>query len=155
MKKGIDIMKIKTRKEMQLREVEINTYIADDGTMFDDFNKCENYENQLKISDLRKKLNQIQTCEDLRGCTPLDGGEYMEYHDYVWYLPKNQEECDIITEYYGLEYSVLDINEWVCVECCDSDYPKEDSWSMPLIDSIDHIKAFFDKLGYDVTISKR
>ena len=141
---------MKTVTEVVVREVK--KYIAEDGAVFYDEAGCLRHEKDLEKADLKAKLDQIECCEKAENSTPLDGCEYMEYHDYKWYRPKTREEADVLYEFYGLESHIGDgcIGQWVCIEVCD-----DCCWFSSLNLSIVHIKMFFDMFGYDVTITKK
>lgn len=150
-------MRVETKTEIQTKEVQFNTYIADDGKEFDDAKECELYELNIKKQNLKNKLDMIQTSNEVYGCPPVDGGEYYENHDFKWYLPKTQDEADTIIEYYNLECGISsdEIGEWICVEAYDIEDPTDGCYSMPIRDSINYVNTLFNALGYDVAISKR
>lgn len=141
---------MRTVTEVVVREVK--KYIAEDGTMFYDEAGCKRYEKELARADLKAKLDLIEQCNEARGMTPLDGCEYMEYHDYNWYRPKTSEEANVLQEWFRLEYPIEDeeIGQWICIEETD-----DTAWSYALGYSIIHVKKFFDKFGYDVQIMKK
>lgn len=149
-------MRVETKTEIQTKEVNVNTYFADDGTEFDDVKKCEMYEANLAKQELRNKLELIQTCKELDGHPPVDGGEYYENHDFCWYLPKTQGEIDILTEFYQIECGIStdSIGEWICVEAYDISDPTEVTYAMSIKQSIEYTQKLFNALGYKITIEK-
>ena len=142
---------MKVQTELVVREVQ--RYVAEDGKVFATEADCKRYEYELSRSALEAKVKLIETCKAAENFTPLDSGEYMEYHEYKWYRPKNREEADLLIEYFNLEYDAIltsEIGDWVCIEESD-----DCGWSCPLKYSIIHTKKFFELLGYDVTITKK
>lgn len=150
-------MKIETRKELVTTEIEVNTFIADDGMKFETALACDKYEKALAESNLRRKLDGIEMCKAAFGFTPLDGGEYYHNHDYVWYRPKTGEEIKILDKYFSLDQYISDedIGSWLCIESYDLDEPGESSYSMRLKNTLQHIPLMLRAFGYDVTITKR
>lgn len=143
-------MKIKTTKE--IREVEVQTYVADDGTEFKHLNDCYQHEDNLKKQELEACLKGIEENLAAEGFTPLDGCEYYEYNNYRWFKPKNIEEVEALNNYFNIVYGRIDkddINEWVCIE--ESDY---DVYIAHLRDSVEQIQKFLSLFGYKVTIEK-
>ena len=143
-------MKIKTTKEM--REIEVTTYVAVDGTEFKRREDCYTYEDELKRKELESCLKNIEESLEAEGYTPLDGCEYYEYHSYRWFRPKNIEEIKVLNDFFGISYGELDetnVGEWVCIEESDND-----AYTANLKDSIEHIQTFLSKFGYKVTIEK-
>lgn len=144
-------MEVKVTRDLKV--VEYKSYVAKDGKEFNSETDCINYERQLRAQELEAKLNDIEENTDAEGWTPLDGGEYMEWHDYRWFRPKNMEEVEVLNEVFKIAYIPLDeaaIGQWICLEIAD-----DDIYDTYLENSLDHIHAFLDKFGYDVTITKR
>jgi hypothetical protein len=140
-------MKVQTEVVVQ----EVKKYIADDGKAFWTEADCKKYEKDLARADLKAKLDLIECCKEAEGWTPLDGCEYMEYHDYHWYRPKTSEEANVLHEWFELEFPIEDdeIGQWICIEECD-----DCAWSYAMNYSIIHTLEFFEKFGYHVTITK-
>lgn len=144
-------MEVKVTRDLKV--VEYKSYVAKDGNEFDSEKDCLDYERTLREQELEAKLNDIEENKDAYMWTPLDGSEYVEYHDYRWFRPKNMEEVEILNEVFKLSYLPLDeaaVNHWICLEITD-----DDAYDSCLDNSLDHIQAFLDKFGYDVTITKR
>lgn len=150
-------MRVETKVEIQTREVEINTYISDDGEEFNDAKQCEKYELEAAREHLGQQLERIETCKEAEDYCPVDGGEYYEQHDYKWYLPKNQNEAEVINEYYKLEYGITadEIGKWVCIEAYNHSDPTEGTYAMSITESIKYVEKLFTALGYNVSINKR
>jgi hypothetical protein len=148
-------MTVKTEKKMI--ETDIRTYVADDGKEFNFAYECEKYEKQLNKNKLRLKVECIENKGDKFDSAPLDGGEYYESHQFIWYRPKTNEDIDVLNEYYGLGCPLDQdsINQWVCIEMYDYDDPNGDTWVMHLEDSIRHIEFFLKEFGYEVEITKK
>jgi len=147
-------------------------YVARDGEKFDSAKKCveyeeklkrheeklKRYEEELKRAEQYKKLKEIETKVSLDDVTPLDGGEYLEHHDYRWYRPKSIEEVDLLNAFFYVDKGTLTkehIGEWVCIQNYDIYYSKETPWVAFLKDSIKHIKWFLNEFGYDITNKER
>ena len=139
-------MEIKITKEM--REFSVQTYIAIDGTEFAIEWQCKEYENKL----LEQNIAEIETNNEAKNDTPLNGCEFTEYNTYRWFRPKNEKQIKILNDFFELSWNSLttdDIGKWICIESGD-----EDNWSYRLDESIEHIKNFLSKFGYKVTIEE-
>lgn len=149
-------MKVEIKKEVVTREIEVKTYVANDGTRFDDVKLCEQHEKKLARSNLEKSIRKIEQCKAAEGYSPLDGGEYNENHDYRWYRPKTREEADCLCEYYKVEMGISydDIRQWICVEAYDLENVDEGCWSSPIRYSLAQIERLLNKLGYNIVISE-
>ncbi len=139
-------MKIVSKTEMV--EKSVNKYEAFDGKLFDYYSDCEEYEQEK----LEEKLVAIEQCEELEGYAPFGCGESNDNHGYKWFRPKNEEEIAILQEVYGEDARIWesDIGKWICVEISDGD-----AWSYDLHDMIDYARKVLDKLGFDMTVTKR
>ena len=135
----------------EIVQQEVTKFFADDGTEFSKPGDCIAYEKNQARAVLKAKLNKIERCEAADGFSPLDGAEYMEEHDYTWYRPKNREEATVLRDLFDLEREIDEcyIGHWICVE-----ETWGSVWCYPFDWSIDHVKEFFEKFGYKVTITK-
>lgn len=142
-------MEKRTRTVQHITTEEIVEYVSKDGRYFKSKEECQHHEKVLL-----SKLMEIEQCHANHGKSPLDGGEYMECHDYTWYRPKTAEEIETLNAYYKLgsngTFNTDDIGEWVCVE-----ETYDDAWCMCLSTSMDHIKEFFAEFGYNVEFTEK
>lgn len=139
---------MKKIEKIELVERSVVKYIADDGLEFDTEESCKEYE-QAKNE---RKLIQIEQCEQANGNPMFDGCEHMEYNEYIWYRPKNEEEIAILEAVYGTDcgFSSDDIGKWICVENCD-----DSAWKSCLEDGIEYVKTILDRLGYTMTVTRK
>lgn len=138
-------MKIKTTKQMV--EVNVQTYIACDGTEFTTAWQCEEYERKLREKD----IEMVETNDEAKNFTPLNGCEFSESNTYRWFRPKDEEQVILLNEFFQPWQSLTDddIGKWICIESDD-----EETWVYRLDESIDHIEDFLSKFGYKITIEK-
>ena len=109
-------------------------YEARDGRIFDYSWECESYEAQLDEA----ALMEIETCSEINGCAPFDGGENMEYHSYRWFRPKNEDEIERLKTIYGEDkFCNADIGHWLCIDS--GDYGE--AWVSTLDASISYAKS--------------
>ena len=135
-------------------------YVAEDGKEFDSYHACNIHEKNLRKLKMLEALQLIECNKSMNDKTPLDGGEYMECHDYRWYRPKNIEEVNILNEVFNVEgcyvLTDIDIGQWICFENFDiTDCTHESTYVSLLQDSIHHIKWFLEQFGYEVSIKGR
>ena len=139
-------MEIKTTTQMV--KVNVQTYIACDGTEFERAWQCEEYERKLR----EKNIEKIETNDEAKDFIPLNGCEFCDNNIYRWFRPKDEEQVQLLNEFFD-PYSVRltndDIGKWICIESAD-----EDSWVYSLDESIEHIKNFLSTFGYKVTIEE-
>ena len=145
---------MKEVKKIELYEKHVIKYVADDGTEFDHEGTCRRYEYEKAL----EKLSVIEQCADIEGCPNFDGGECYESHGYTWYRPKNEQEIEMLNNAYDNPYDNYGqfnndmIGEWVCVETDDAD---DFLWVTTLNNGIRYAKHILEKLGYDITITKK
>ena len=143
-------MEIKIRKE--LKETEYKIYVSTDGEEFYSEHACIAHERKLRREELAEKLKNIEENVDVRDWSPLDGCEYAEYHDYIWFKPKNIEEANVLNEYFDIQYHPIDekmIGQWICLEIAEGEV-----YVISLESSLRQIPVFLEKFGYKVTIER-
>ena len=146
-----------TKTIPQVITVDKTIYIASDGKEFDTYLACDCYEQEIERKQRMLKIKGVESKEDMKDVTPLDGEEYLTEHDYRWHRPKSIEEVELLNEFYKPDRLLTekDIGEWVCFESYDIDSGSEPSYVRSLKDSIKHIEKFLDAFGYYVTITER
>lgn len=134
--------------KIELVEKSVVKYIADDGTEFATLRACTDYEQTQN----EKKLIQIEQCEQAKGNPMFDGCEHMEYNEYIWYRPKNEQEIAILEAVYGTDcsFSSDDIGKWICMEVCN-----DSAWKSRLEDGIEYVQTVLDRLGYTMTVTEK
>lgn len=103
-------------------------WVANDGTVFEKENDCENYE----LSVFRGRLNDskdVIECKAAFDYPPFDGGEYYENHGYRWFKPLNEKGVELLNRAFPSSFTKLgddSIDDWHCVEY--TDYDNECWW---------------------------
>lgn len=142
-------------------------YVAEDGMKFSDERKCAEHELWLKrVADfeaLRAKVDEIECIE----CDEAPFGSYYvddDKYEYRWYRPKTVEEVYTLNMFFNNAFDKFKdvseiIGEWICIEIYGGyeDYTgKEDVFPMNWLDEANEsLVTFYEKLGYDVKITKQ
>lgn len=140
---------MKTVEKIEMVEKKIEMYVADDGTEFFSYTDCARYEENKN----REMLNQIEQCEEARGNPNFDGTEHMEYNDYLWFRPKNEQEIELIKKAYPTDCKSIDnsdIGKWICIEKC-----ADSNWYSKLDEGINYVKELLHRLGYEMTVTEK
>lgn len=140
---------MKTVEKIEMVEKKITKYVAEDGTEFFSYTDCARYEENKN----REMLNQIEQCEEARGNPNFDALEHMEYSNYFWFRPKNEQEIELINKVYPTDdYRIdnTDIGKWICIEVCN-----DSIWHSRLDEGIQYVKNMLDKLGYEMTVTEK
>ena len=139
-------MKVVTTKKTV--EVDVTTYVALDGIEFPTLTLCRDHEKDIFFEKVRK----IERCKLLDDYQNFDGTDHYFDNSYDWYLPKTQEECDLLAAYYenDIDFTPF-IGEWICVESSGSG----DAWVTTLSDAIAYAKEVLEKLGYHMEVHEK
>lgn len=103
-------------------------YIANDGTEFDRYIECVNYE----VDVYRKQVdesNDVIECKELLHRNPFGNEEYTTYR---WFKPLNENGIELLNKAFPAErgtnnLSNCDIGKWHCAICYMDEY--ECYWS--------------------------
>ena len=132
-------------------EKTVTKYVASDGEEFYDSRLCQAYESSLAAKELDK--SGIEICKEAEGFPNFDGGENYESHFYRWYRPQNSQQIELLRKAYNADkISEEHIGHWICIELdCGDDFV----WLTSLDDSIEYARQLLEKLGYEMTITKK
>lgn len=132
-------MRIETRTTMVPDSRKV--YIANDGTEFDRYIECLNYE----VDVYRKQVdesNDVIECKELLHCNPF---EYSAENTYRWFKPLNEKGIKLLNQAFPA-YSYIgelhsnDIGEWHCIKY-DMDKYNEYYWC-----ALSEIQAYANKV---------
>lgn len=138
-------MRVETKQKVDVRNVQV--YIADDGTEFDNCWKCQQYEHEKVHKPL---LDNLITCEELKYYSNFNGEEYPEHHDYIWYFVRDEKDLEILEKVYPDTLGRIHIGKWICIETDDDG----SAWASTIDDGITYATTVLNKLGYKVEITK-
>lgn len=137
--------------EVKTKEVEIKTWIADDGREFKTESECRWYERNLKRGKYIEQAEKLRIPE-LDDTIPLDGQALpSENNNYRWYKVGSIEDIEVLEGAYGEK--LVDISsfpEIVCIEYNGGEDYCGDAYSYSLHDIMLETKDFFEKVGMKV-----
>ncbi len=140
-------MRIETTEVM--KPVVSKVFVADDGTVFENYNECVRYE---EIERRRK----IERCKDLMEWSESVpyGLEYVdtEAYTYLWLLPKTEADVEAIVAAFD---ESADIGEWICFEYRNDMFEDEGIRTHWFYDTVNDFTRMMDRLGYVVTVEKK
>lgn len=140
-------MRVETKQKVDVRNVQV--YIADDGTEFDNCWKCQQYEHEKVYKPL---LDNLITCEELKYYSNFNGEEFPEHHDYRWYFVRDMDDLAILEKVYpdSVDIDSKYVGQWICIETDDDG----NGWVSTIDDGIKYATTVLTKLGYKVEITK-
>lgn len=120
----------------------ITKYVADDNTEWDNEKDCRNHENECAAT---KKLIDKLEIEELHDIMP-PLHDVCEDADFIWYNIKNNDDYELISQYYKKQHDVtIEVDSLpaiICVEHLDGD----DVWAYTLNEILNEIQRFNDAL---------
>lgn len=116
----------------------ITKYVADDNTEWDNEEDCRNHENECAAT---KKLIDKLEIEELHNIMP-PLHDVCEDADFIWYNIKNNDDYELISQYYKKQYDttieVYSLPAIICVEHLDD----VDVWAYTLNEILNGIQTF-------------
>lgn len=120
----------------------ITKYVADDNTEWDNEEDCRNHENECAAT---KKLIDKLEIEELHNIMP-PLHDVCEDADFIWYNIKNNDDYELISQYYKKQYDttieVYSLPAIICVEHLDD----VDVWAYTLNEILNGIQTFNNAL---------
>lgn len=105
---------MKVIKTIETREIEVNTYIAEDGTEFATKFDCEKYEKDLNYNQKIAMMEKIEQKKDMDGKIPPHY-IYNESDSPKYFKCKNQEEINLMNEVFDSGLKASDIGHWIVI----------------------------------------
>lgn len=139
---------MKVKESKQVIETIVKTYIAEDGQEFQSESKCIEHDLQLKFENSFKKIEPLMVHED--NYVPCNGGENYESHLYRWFKVENQEQLDLINNFYNTDIKVNTFPEHICVEQYEE--MNYDCYGTTLTACKEYVIKFFEE-GFGIKIS--
>jgi hypothetical protein len=140
-------MEVSIHKEM--KEVDVITYIAEDGAKFTTAMDCRKHEAKIQREKKYAQVIKLLVLDDEEGKIPCDGGENYESHVWEWYKVANASELEILNGVFNTTAKVYSYPEFICIERNSED--SDEGYSQTLSGCIDYVKAFFSYFGYTVS----
>lgn len=144
-------MTIEERK-INLRGETKTAYISCDGLLWWSEDDCIQYEDCSYPNNIRERKD-IEWFDGAKGYQPLLDDFYFNEEDYyTWLKPKSESAIEAINEAYGVGLTNENIGETFCLTA------NWESRTYPYSlqnEVMRDIKDLFDRLGYDVTFTKR
>lgn len=148
-------MEIKTEKRTV--EIEETIYIAEDGKEFSSEKECIEYEEELKVKELKAIVDKLEVAK-FHELYPLDtcGLCIGENKEYNWYKVNNNNELNTLERYYNKGETYLEQERFPEIVCVEHDYcyPREDAWFYLLSNMKKSTIAFWKEFGLDVEFKK-
>lgn len=135
-------------EKREVVERTVSRFVANDGTEFEDYVECRDYERQLFCD----KLETIEQKKSANGHPNLNMVRHTT-SDYIWVRPHVQKDLDIINGCMPTlgKATENDLHQWLCLE-----FTTNDKCIMTrLSEGIDYVKRILGKFGCDVTISNK
>lgn len=131
------------RNETKQIVQEYEVWIADDGTEFEDKEKCF-------IHELNCKANAMRI-QSLGASTPPPGiMDFNPKNIARWYLLKNEDDASVLAMYYNVFIKCDQFPQTVCLEV-DYDFG---CYAHTLNNMVDGINEIFEKFGYKVNLER-
>lgn len=132
-----------TRTVKQYKEVEIETYIADNGVEFATKEVCEEYE------ELIEKVSAMEI-KDLEDMLPLDtnGNDIIEgEHGYKWYRLKGLSDFELLQQAYN---NIDEPTTYPDIMCVEYDFYSGDNWGYLLSEMKKDTCRFWNNFGIEI-----
>ncbi len=149
------------RTEERKREIIDKAYIADDGTVFWNEEKCKKYEEFKKEEKERKKFAKgiKPFLTDFDAC-PInwDAGMFTDLNEYKWMKVQSKKGYEKLKEVLGDEYLTEPTMYpfWYCAEVeYGNDFIGQTDYNYDLQGLINDTKTFFENLGYEIEVKRK
>ena len=158
-----------------MKEIIITKYEAFDGKTFFNKEKCEEYEEKIKMDRKTKRANfeklksmmVTKVKEIVENVCPITETDMGDAWNFTWFKIENQEQLDFLKQFVGYDYKDYNNNiekfpTYVCVETdvydkgyfMETEEEIEGSYMYTFDSCISETKEFFNRFGYKVTIEK-
>lgn len=144
-------MKVSIKKET--REINVRTYIAEDGTEFTSEVDCRKYEAKIQREIEYLQVLNLLVHDNETSKIPCDGGENYENHIWEWYKVSNTEDLQRLNKFFNTDAQVTTYPEFICIERGYDD--EHEGYSQTLSNCVDYVKDFFNDFGYTVDVTKQ
>lgn len=133
-------------------EVEIEMFVADDGSEHTTADECEKHEKFSRHLELQKLQLPCK-------CTPFDGGEHYDDCNYYWYKVTSDDELELINTVFDINERATDYPSYICIETRDEILPEEipegDFYVTNLRKCIKHVELVTSQLGCGITFPNK
>lgn len=142
---------------VQLKEKEVQVFVAEDGTEFEDKGKCEKHEAMLTLGKAKKAIEKLEI-HDVRSAMPLnDDGYPSDCNCFHWYKVNDPSDVELLNKVYKDEIvEPCSYPEIICVETTKDFYENIcDVYTYHLSDIKNNTINFWEKFGFNVIIEKQ
>ncbi len=137
---------MKMIKKVKMVEQAVITYLSNDGKEFDTMDKCKQHEEEMN------KINKLLIHED--GYIPCDGLDSSENYVYSWYKVENEDQLNMINDYYNTDEQAIKFPEYVCI-IKHEDFYTQDFYHTTLKNCKEYVLNFFlNGFGIKVTFEE-
>lgn len=127
----------------------ITEYIAEDGTVFNSAQNCEEYETEV----LQKKA--IENIEHLKieaNTPPLSITYLNDEHEFLWYVAHNETDLKEIASAYGISLKNIEMSKYPVTLCIENEYGSYYPYTLEECERI--TASFWERFGYKINLQE-
>lgn len=135
--------------ETVMTPIEHTTFVAEDGTTFQNEWSCRDYELDIATRALTARADVVWN-DAAEGWSPFssDADGYGD-SNFVWFKALTKDGLEAVAQAYDCTITA-DVGKWVCLELHDGEV-----FTSLLDNDMEYVVNLCDKLGIDVTFTER